>query len=121
MHWHAIANELHYSSPGHAHQRFMAVLAAYPREDIDTCRDILNDRYEAMIHVLWPKVLCGNLSAIDRATRLCEAQAKLLGANRTERPERPELSASAADLDAALRALEGELRARAGGEPIPDE
>lgn len=99
-------------------QRFQAVMQAYPRENIETCRNIINDRYEAMICALWPKVVKGSLSAIDRVTRICEAQAKLNGANNAEKLD---VSAGAAELDAALRALEAELRLRAQGQPVPEE
>jgi hypothetical protein len=96
----------------------MIVMKDYPREDVETAREIISDRYEAMIRALWPKVLKGDVWAIDRVTRISEAQAKLLGVNR---PEKLELSVGGTELDAALRELEAEMKARAGGAPVPVE
>jgi hypothetical protein len=116
--WQSIADTLKYAGPGHAYEQFMIVMKDYPREDVETAREIISDRYEAMIRALWPKVLKGDVWAIDRVTRISEAQAKLLGANR---PEKLELSVGGTELDAALRELEAEMKARAGGAPVPVE
>jgi hypothetical protein len=116
--WQSIADTLGYAGPGHAYEQFMIVMKDYPREDVETAREIISDRYEAMIRALWPKVLKGDVWAIDRVTRISEAQAKLLGVNR---PEKLELSVGGTELDAALRELEAEMKARAGGAPVPVE
>lgn len=116
--WQAIADTVGYADPGHAYRGFQAVMKDYPREDVETARNIISDRYDAMIRALWPKVLKGNEWAIDRVTRISEAQAKLLGANR---PEKLELSVGATALDTALRELEAEMKARAAGSPVPVE
>jgi hypothetical protein len=116
--WQSIADTLKYAGPGHAYEQFMIVMKEYPREDIETCRNIISDRYDAMIRALWPKVLKGDVWAIDRVTRISESQAKLLGANR---PEKVEVSMGATALDEALRELEAEMTARAAGSPVPVE
>lgn len=116
--WQAIADTLGYAGTGNAYRAFMAVMNAYPRETVDTCRDILNARYETMVRSLWPKVVQGDVWAIDRVTRICEQQAKLNGCNRAEKVE---LSVGASALDAALREWEAELRMRAQGQPVPQE
>jgi hypothetical protein len=116
--WQSIADTLGFADPGHAYKRFQVVMKDYPREDVETARNIISDRYDAMIRALWPKVLKGNEWAIDRVTRISESQAKLLGANR---PEKLELSVGGTELDAALRELEVEMKARAGGAPVPVE
>jgi hypothetical protein len=118
MHWQAIADELGYSSPGHAHDRFMAVMQDYPREDIDTARNLIADRHEACIAAMWPAAMEGQGWAVDRITRNLEALAKLWGANR---PEKVEISAGATELDAALREWQQELEMRAHGQPVPQE
>lgn len=118
MHWQAISDELGYSGPGHAYQRFMAVMRDYPREDIETTRNIISDRYDVMIAALWPKVLEGNMWAVDRVTRISESQAKLMGANR---PEKLDISMGAMELDTALREWQLELEMRAAGQPVPQE
>ncbi|MGH3783168.1 MAG: hypothetical protein ACRDRO_21720 [Pseudonocardiaceae bacterium] len=116
--WQAIADQLGYSGPGHAYQRFQAVMVDYPREDVDTARNLISDRFDVILLAVWPKVRSGDHWAIDRATRVLEDLAKLHGANR---PEKLEVSSGATELDEALRELEKELRLRAGGQPIPQE
>jgi hypothetical protein len=110
-----IAGVLGYASPGHAHNGFMRVMKDYPREDVETVRDMISNRYDALIEAIWPKAMGGDLGAVDRVLRICDQQARLLGANR---PEKLEISAGASALDAALRELEAELRARAAGHPV---
>jgi hypothetical protein len=118
VHWDIIAKQLGYSSTGHAYDRFMAIMREYPREDVETTRELIADRLESVIRVLTPKILKGDNWSIDRYLKTCEQLAKLTGANR---PEKLELSVGASELDAALRELEQELRARAGGAPVPQE
>lgn len=116
--WPAIADQLGYASPGHAYDRFMIVMREYPREDIEATRNLIRDRYEAMLRALWPDVLRGKWLAIDRASRILENIAKLEGANR---PEKIQITPGESDLDAALRELEEQLRRRAAGRPVPQE
>lgn len=118
LHWQAIADELGYSSPGHAYDRFMSVMQDYPREDIDTARNIIADRHEACIAAMWPAAMNGDGWAVDRVTRSLEALAKLWGANR---PEKLEMSMGASELDTALREWQQELEMRAAGQPVPQE
>jgi hypothetical protein len=96
----------------------MRVMKDYPREDVETVREVIYDRYEAIVRALWTRVLKGDTWAIDRVNRTLELQAKLMGANR---PEKPGPSAGATDLDEALRELDKEMKARAGGSPVPVE
>lgn len=117
-HWQTIADELGYSDTGHAYQRFQVVMREYPREDVEQWRDTLCARHDEMLSAIWAKVQAGSLPAIDRAIRILEAQAKLLGANRAEKLE---VSAGVSELDSALRELEAELKARAGGAAVPVE
>lgn len=116
--WQTIADRLGYASPGHAHDRFMLMMREYPREDVETTRNLIRDRYEVMLRALWPDVLQGKWLAVDRASRILEAIAKLEGANR---PEKIEITPGETDLDAALRELEEQLRRRAAGRPVPQE
>lgn len=116
--WQTIADQLGYASPGHAYNQFMRVMRDYPREDVETVREVIYDRYEAIVRALWARVLKGDTWAIDRVNRTLELQAKLMGANR---PEKLGPSAGATDLDEALRELDKEMKARAGGSPVPVE
>jgi len=118
--WQAIADQLGYANRGNAYRAFQAVMKEYPREDVETWRNIISDRYDAMIRALWPDVLRGKLLAVDRVSRILEAQAKLHGANR---PEKIEITPGETDLDTALRELEEQIRRRAArdGSPVPQE
>jgi hypothetical protein len=118
--WQQIADRLGYGSQGHAYDRFMIVMRDYPREDVETWRNTISDRYDAMIRALWPQVLQGKWLAIDRVTRILEAQARLHGANR---PEKIAVTAGETDLDAALRELTEQLQRKAAqsGAPVPKE
>ena len=116
--WQAIADQLGYASPGHAHDQFMVVMRDYPREDVETWRNTISDRYDAMLRALWPDVIRGKWLAVDRASRILEAQAKLHGANR---PDKIQITPGETDLDAALRELEEQMRRRAAGQPVPQE
>ncbi|MGH3780599.1 MAG: hypothetical protein ACRDRO_08190 [Pseudonocardiaceae bacterium] len=118
VHWDTIADQLSYSSPGHAHDRFMALMREYPREDVETTRELIAGRLEVVIRTLTPKVVKADTWAIDRYLRACEQLAKLTGANRAERVE---VSVGASELDVALRELQVELQARAAGSPVPQE
>lgn len=116
--WQSIADTVGYASPGAAYNAFMRVMREYPREDIETARDIIADRHEACIRAMWPEAMRGKGWAVDRVTRSLEALAKLWGVNR---PEKLEISAGASELDVALRELEAEVKARAQGQPVPQE
>jgi hypothetical protein len=118
--WQVIADQLGYASPGHAYDSFMLVMKEFPREDVDTWRNMISDRHEQALRALWPDVLRGKWLAIDRTTRILEALAKLHGANR---PDKIEVSSGETDLDAALRELEEQMRRRAARDntPVPKE
>lgn len=117
MDWYTIRDRLGYSSTGHAHDRFMKLMRDYPREDVQTARNLLIDRHEACIHAMWDAAMSGNGGAVDRVTRSLEALARLLLPHRAE----PDVSVAVAELDAALRELDEEMRLRAQGQPIPQE
>lgn len=118
LHWQHIADELGYSSPGHAYNGFTRVMKDYPREDVETARNVLADRHEACIAAMWDQAMEGSTWHVDRITRSLEALAKLWGCNR---PEKIDISAGASALDQALRDLEVEMKARAAGQPVPVE
>ncbi len=49
------------------------------REPAEAVRRIELDRLDTMLTVLWPRVLAGNLNAMDRVLRIMEKRSKLLG------------------------------------------
>ena len=66
VHWDAIADQLGYSSAGHAYNQVRQLMHEYPREDVEAYRDLLTDRLELVIRTLTPKVLNADNWSIDR-------------------------------------------------------
>lgn len=108
--WDAIAQQLGYSDPGHAYRRFMAVMVDYPREDAEAARDLEADRYDQLQRAIWAKCLAGDTWAIDRALKIMDQRARLLGLNAPIRQQIEVLTEST--VDAAIRELESQLAAR---------
>lgn len=79
--WQAIADQLNYASPGHAHERFMVFMREYPREDVETARDLEADRLDEAQRAIWVRCVKGDLQALDRLLKLSAQRAKLLGLN----------------------------------------
>lgn len=54
-------------------------LATVPIEDVEAVRTIELDRLDLVVKVLMPKVVAGDLQAIDRLLRVMERRAKMQG------------------------------------------
>ena len=127
MEWDAIAQQLGYSDAGHAYRRFMAVMKAYPREDVDSAREVELQRYNALLESVWPMCLDNDIDnkrqlwAIDRAQRLMDQRARLMGWNRPVRQEISVLTEST--VDKAIKDLQVQLQAQAAaaGVDLPAE
>lgn len=76
----AIADAMNISAPG-AFQMVKRGLDRTLREVADDYRELEVQRLETALAAIWPKVIEGNLAAIDRMMRLVEVRAKLLGLN----------------------------------------
>lgn len=111
MAWQDIATQLGYSDPGHAYQRFMVIMKDYPREDVETARDVEADRYDQLQRAIWAKCLQGDTWAIDRALKLMDQRARLLGLNVPVRQTIEVLTEST--VDAAIRELEAQIAVKA--------
>jgi hypothetical protein len=123
--WDAIATQLGYADAGHAHRRFMAVMAAYPREDVDQARQVELDRLDQIQHAIWAQCLDTESKnqhwAIDRMLKLSDQRARLLGLNAPVRQEISVLSESV--VDKAIRELQAQMQAQASeaGVELPAE
>lgn len=105
--WPTIAERLGYSSPGHAHNRFVAFMRAYPRDDVETMRDLELQRIERACAALEPKVASGDVRAAEVWNKLSERRSKLMG---LDKPERREITVLTEDVvSAACRKLEEEM------------
>lgn len=111
MGWQDIAQQLGYASAGHAYDRFMVVMKDYPREDVETARETEADRYDALQRAIWAKCLKGDNWAIDRALKLMDQRARLLGLNAPLRQQIEVITEST--VDAAIRELETLMNANA--------
>ncbi len=58
----------------------------YPREDAVAARDLEADRYDQLQRAIWAKCLKGDTWAIDRALKLMDQRARLLGLNLPPQP-----------------------------------
>lgn len=86
-----IADGLGYSSVSGAHKAVVSALRETLQEPSDELRRLESDRLRAMMAAVWPRVEGGDLHAIDRALRIQERLARLLG---LDAPARAELAGS---------------------------
>jgi hypothetical protein len=123
--WDAIAKQLGYADPGHAYAQFMAVMKAYPREKVEQARDVELDRYDRLQTAIWAQCLDQDSKnqhwAIDRALKLMDQRARLLGINAPVRQEVTVLTESS--VDKAIKDLQVQLQAQAAaaGVELPAE
>lgn len=75
----AIAERLGYRGPSGAHAAVRAGLKKTLQEPADELRQLEVERLDAALLAIWPQVKQGNHGAIDRALRIMERRAKLLG------------------------------------------
>jgi hypothetical protein len=71
-------------------QAFRAVKGALKytlKEPTDAVRALELERIDAMLAAIWVQVTNGNLGAIDRALKMIETRAKLLGLNAVQKVE----------------------------------
>lgn len=88
--WDAIAKQLGYSSAARAYEQFMSFMKEYPREDAVAARDLEADRYDQLQRAIWAKCLKGDTWSIDRALKLMDQRARLLGLNLPPQPFEPD-------------------------------
>lgn len=116
--WDTIVATLGYASRGHAHQQFMSVMRAYPRDDVETMRNLELDRLEKTAQALEKRISRGGDDVIRAAevwNKISERRSKLLG---LDRPEKKEVTVLTQDtVAAAIEKLnaEMELKARQAG------
>jgi hypothetical protein len=110
LHWETIAQQLGYNAPGNAYRQFMIIMHEYPREDVETARDIEAERYDQLQQAIWAKCLNGDTWAIDRALKLMDQRARLLGLNKPV-PQTFNL-VTETDVDRAIRELTEKLNSR---------
>lgn len=75
----AIAQQLGYKSRDGAWRAIRSALKDVCREPAEDVRDLEINRLDAMLLAIWQQVRNGNHGAIDRALRIMERRAKLIG------------------------------------------
>lgn len=88
----AIAKEVGYSDRSSAYNAVNRILkerAAQCAEDADELRAVELERLDTMLKALWPAVEAGEPASIDKAIKIQERRAKLLG---LDAPAKQELS-----------------------------
>lgn len=117
--WDTIVEKLGYASKGHAHNRFVAFMRAYPRDDVETLRDLELDRIERVRVALEPRVNAGDPRAAEVWNKLSERLSKLCGLDKPERKEVTVLTEDAVDHAIRQAREEMEAKARAAGVEVP--
>ena len=74
-----IARALGYAAPAGAYQAVMSALRKVLKEPAEEVRTLEVARLDAMLLALWAQVKQGNQGAIDKALKVEERRAKLLG------------------------------------------
>ena len=74
-----IADRLGYSGPQGAYEAVKSALDATIREPADELRKVDLERLERMLLGIWQQAIQGHHGAIDKALKLLERRAKLLG------------------------------------------
>lgn len=88
--WDTITERLGYASKGHAHNRWVAMMREYPRDDVEAMRDLELDRIEKTCRALEPLIAKGDEKSVRAAevwAKLSERRSKLAGIDKPERRE----------------------------------
>lgn len=100
--WQEIADEVGYASRGAAHAAFSEALREMVREPVRELVELELARLDTLFLAMWELAKQGDFQATDRAIRIMERRAKLLG---LDAPERVEVEESDRLKLSALRAL----------------
>jgi hypothetical protein len=101
--WDTIVEQLGYSSTGHAHDRWMAMLKAYPKTDVELARQQESDRLDMAARALIVRVRKGEMRAIEAYLNISKRRARLEGLD----VERVDENMGGAAVDGWLRHVMG--------------
>src|SRR5699024_8410222 len=97
-------------------------LAEIPMQQADEMRTVELSRLDLLQRAVWGKAIKGDLQAVDRALKIIDRRAKLLG---LDAPQQVQITANDVDLDATvdkmLRVAEMALQQTAGEEDVFDD
>ena len=83
----AIADQLGYANARGAHKAVASALKATLREPAEELRTMELERLDAMLLPLWRRVQQGDERAVDRALKIMERRARLLGLDAPSKTE----------------------------------
>jgi hypothetical protein len=92
----AIAKQLGYSDPSGAHRAVTRALDRIPNEAAASLRVVEAERLDRLLLAVWKDALAGDLKAMDRALRILDQRARLLGLNL---PVKAEVDMSVSQVD----------------------
>jgi hypothetical protein len=115
MSWDAIARTLNFPSPDAASQAFRRYMIEYPKEDVEHARQLECDRLDALQQAIWARCMDSEDKlqtwAMDRALKISDQRARLLGLNRPVRQEISVLTENT--VDDAIKALQQSMEQQA--------
>jgi hypothetical protein len=85
--FHQIATQLGYRDGGGARKAVVRALSRIPNEAAVDMRAMDSERLDRLLLAVWKDALGGDLKAMDRALRILDQRAKLLGLNLPVRSE----------------------------------
>jgi hypothetical protein len=101
----SIARQLGYAGPSGAFKAVSAGLNATLQEPADELRTLELDRLDQLLAAVWPLALQGDFQAIDRALKIGERRARLMGIDAPRR----------VDIEQRIRVLAEQLGLDADG------
>lgn len=86
-------------SHGTVHDDVQRALRDIPKREADDLRAVEVERLDALQKAVWDDAMDGDLQAVDRAVRIIDRRAKMLG---LDAPQQVEVSGQDVDLDATV-------------------
>jgi DNA-binding CsgD family transcriptional regulator len=111
-----IAKQLGYADPSGVHRAITRALEKIPVQAVADYRAIQNERLERLLLAVWQISLAGDLKAVDRALRILDQQARLLGLNVPAKSEVDVTVTERSSTDVALDELVAEMERRAAAQ-----
>lgn len=108
----AIARQLGYADPSGAHRAITRAIERIPAQAVNEFRAVDVERLDRLFLAVWQPALAGDLKALDRALRILDQRAKLLGLNTPVKAEMDVTVTERSAVDIELAELLNEVKAR---------
>jgi hypothetical protein len=77
--WEKIAQQAGYKSPSGASEAYLRASARVVTEDVQTIRQLENDRLDLLFNAIWEQALAGDPKAVEACLKVMTRRARLLG------------------------------------------